>query len=146
MHHPFSHRASSPARAHLHERPPGSSCPLFTATIAAPVESPWLALALSSSGDDAEPETAQVLLPPHVSPDELPALIAFDDVRCAHAVTARSGSGLSQVVPRNSTKQELLEIAKNPAGHNSLPGSPLRNRGGGIRTRASLNATHALLN
>lgn len=66
-----------------HAAPSGA---LFTVALSAPAESPWLALTLSRSGDDADPDTAQTLPPLHMRPDELPALIAaLDDVRRAHA-------------------------------------------------------------
>ena len=63
-----------------------SSGARFTLALSAPADSPWLALSLARSGDDADPDTAQALPPLHVRPDELPALIAaLDDVRRSHA-------------------------------------------------------------
>ncbi len=81
----MSHTVLAPRALTCTSARPAASGALFTATLAAPAESPWLALTLSRSGDDADPDTAQALPPLHVRPDELPALIAaLDDVRRAH--------------------------------------------------------------
>lgn len=73
--------AFAPASATLSQSQPSPSGALLTVALAAPAESPYLALTISRSGDDADPDAAQTLPTLHLTPDDLTALsMALDRV------------------------------------------------------------------
>jgi hypothetical protein len=78
----------APASATLSQSQPSPSGALLTVVLAAPAESPYLALAISRSGDDTDREAAQSLPTLHLTPDDLTALsMALDRVtRARHAM------------------------------------------------------------